>query len=112
MSLYERICWNVLLNGQKLQQLTDTAKVNTHNLSHTHSLNTVQNECQTGSQTNRFGLSLTDTDRNCCNTRLGDERKDSEQGRDDKKIVKKKTKGLIGSDGHEKTHHVLNNPSL
>lgn len=56
MSLYERISWNVPLNGQKLQQLTDTAKVNAHNLSHTHSLNTVQNEFQTASQTNRFGL--------------------------------------------------------
>lgn len=37
MSLYEGISWNVPLNGLKLQQLTDTAKVTAHNLSHTQS---------------------------------------------------------------------------
>lgn len=51
MSLYGRINWNVPLNGQKMQQLTDTAKVNTHNLSHTHTLNTVLNKFQTVSHT-------------------------------------------------------------
>lgn len=76
MSLSERISWNVPLNGQKLQQLTDTAKVNAHNLSHTHSLNTVQNEFQTASQTNRFGLcavSVTRTETNMQYIREGEE---------------------------------------
>lgn len=36
--LNEPFSWNVCLNGQKLQQLTDTAKVNAHNLSHTHAV--------------------------------------------------------------------------
>lgn len=36
--LNEPFSWNVCLNGQKLRQLTDTAKVNAHNLSHTHAV--------------------------------------------------------------------------
>lgn len=35
LGLGKPLSWNVHLNGQKLQQLTDTAKVNAHNLSHT-----------------------------------------------------------------------------
>lgn len=53
--LNEPFSWNVCLNGQKLQQLTDTAKVNAHNLSHTSSLSTVADKFQTARQTNRSG---------------------------------------------------------
>lgn len=53
--LNEPFSWNVRLNGQKLQQLTDTAKVNAHNLSHTRSLGTVADKFQTACQTNRSG---------------------------------------------------------
>lgn len=53
--LNEPFSWNVCLNGQKRQQLTDTAKVNSHNVSHTRSLGTVADKFQTARQANRSG---------------------------------------------------------